>query len=150
MSHVCTHASGMVPCLLQHRVTWAWFVHPAPLCSLTSTPVLPVPLPTRRYEALKFIPCFDQPDLKARLALSVGAPAHWTVVGNEIGTSSEPQGEGDAARRLWTFKRTPLLSTYLFAVVAGPYICKRDTYKGASHACARVVGTMCRRVGGEC
>lgn len=83
-----------------------------------------------RYEALKFIPCFDQPDLKAHLSLSVAAPAHWTVVGNEIGTAADAVGEGDAARRLWTFKRTPLLSTYLFAVVAGPYICKRDTYKG--------------------
>ncbi|WP_295658389.1 aminopeptidase N, partial [uncultured Nocardioides sp.] len=56
--------------------------------------------------------CFDQPDLKAPLAVSVTAPEGWTVVGNGVGTA-----EGGR----WTFTTTPPVSTYLFVVCAGPW-----------------------------
>jgi len=37
------------------------------------------------YSCNKLFPCFDQPDLKAYLELSIKAPADWTVLSNETG-----------------------------------------------------------------
>ena len=74
-------------------------------------------------------PCFDQPDIKATLDLTVVAPAYWKVIANERGEAkawhrvSNPiddiLGEGDF--KLHTFRQTKRISTYLFAVCAGPY-----------------------------
>ena len=36
------------------------------------------------YGAHTLIPCFDQPDLKARFNLSVEAPAGWLAIGNDL------------------------------------------------------------------
>jgi aminopeptidase N len=64
---------------------------------------------------------FEQPDLKATFAFTVLAPAHWTVVSNS--PTPEPErlhdSDDDAAR--WRFAPTPRLSSYVTAVVAGPY-----------------------------
>jgi len=57
--------------------------------------------------------CFDQPDLKAPLRLSVRAPEGWTVLSTGAGSHAD---DGT-----WTFEETPPLSTYLMVVVAGPY-----------------------------
>jgi aminopeptidase N len=56
--------------------------------------------------------CFDQPDLKARIALTVDAPSDWTVVGNT-------RGSRDGGR--WSFPPTEPISTYLFTLAAGPW-----------------------------
>ncbi|MFF2010507.1 aminopeptidase N [Streptomyces sp. NPDC058195] len=56
---------------------------------------------------------FDQPDLKSVFALTVTAPEGWSVLGNGI---SEHQGQGR-----WELAATPLISTYLVAVAAGPW-----------------------------
>ncbi|MFD4858683.1 aminopeptidase N [Streptomyces atratus] len=56
---------------------------------------------------------FDQPDLKSVFELTVTAPEGWTVLGNGI---AEHQGDGR-----WTLAATPLISTYLVAVAAGPW-----------------------------
>ncbi|MFB6503706.1 MULTISPECIES: aminopeptidase N [unclassified Streptomyces] len=56
---------------------------------------------------------FDQPDLKSVFELAVTAPEGWTVLGNAI---SEHRGNGR-----WTLAATPLISTYLVAVAAGPW-----------------------------
>ncbi|MFI9624187.1 aminopeptidase N [Streptomyces sp. NPDC052042] len=56
---------------------------------------------------------FDQPDLKSVFALAVTAPEGWTVLGNGI---AEHRGDGR-----WTLAPTPLISTYLVAVAAGPW-----------------------------
>ncbi|MEV8564162.1 aminopeptidase N [Streptomyces sp. NPDC051322] len=56
---------------------------------------------------------FDQPDLKAVFALDVTAPPGWTVLANSI---TEHTGEGH-----WHAAPTPLISTYLVAVAAGPW-----------------------------
>ncbi len=61
--------------------------------------------------------CFDQPDLKAAFALTVDAPADWTV----LASSPDPVvTEVDGGRR-WAFPDTPRLSTYVPALVAGPF-----------------------------
>ncbi|QXE37393.1 aminopeptidase N [Streptomyces sp. GMY02] len=65
---------------------------------------------------------FDQPDLKAVFELTVTAPEAWTVLGNGIaeptGGTSEQERSG---ARTWTIAPTPLISTYLVAVAAGPW-----------------------------
>src|SRR3954452_4143816 len=74
-------------------------------------------------DAHRMYACFDQPDLKAIFRLRVLAPQHWTVVSNSTaesevtGSVSESQGR---ARR-WVFAETPVMSTYITALVAGPY-----------------------------
>ncbi|MFH8885016.1 aminopeptidase N [Streptomyces californicus] len=56
---------------------------------------------------------FDQPDLKSVFAIDVTAPEGWTVLGNGV---AERTGAGQ-----WTIAPTPLISTYLVAVAAGPW-----------------------------
>lgn len=72
-------------------------------------------------EAQRLFPCFDQPDLKANLELRVTQPAGWTCFSNESPIGSDHDQEV-------TFNTTPLLSTYLFALVAGPYDCVSDRF----------------------
>ena len=60
---------------------------------------------------------FDQPDLKATYAMSVTAPADWSV----ISTMRESKIEDKGAMRLWTFPATKKLSSYNFSLHAGPY-----------------------------
>jgi aminopeptidase N len=63
--------------------------------------------------AQKVFACFDQPDLKATMSLTVTAPTEWTVVAN----GRETRRDGDVR----TFSTTPPISTYLFVVCAGPW-----------------------------
>jgi aminopeptidase N len=72
---------------------------------------------------------FEQPDLKATFAFTVTAPAHWTVVSNYPVVGEPVPVEGgvnrnggrDEGTATWTFGRTPVLASYVTAVVAGPY-----------------------------
>jgi aminopeptidase N len=66
---------------------------------------------------------FEQPDLKATFTFTVTAPSHWTVVSNQPTPEPEPLPEGKA---VWRFTPTPRLSSYVTAVVAGPYHVERD------------------------
>lgn len=67
-------------------------------------------------DARRIFPVFEQPDLKATFQLNVTAPAHWSVISNEPG---EQHVDGDIAH--WTFATTPVMSSYLFALIAGEY-----------------------------
>ncbi|MDR3068164.1 MAG: aminopeptidase N, partial [Cellulomonas sp.] len=69
-------------------------------------------------DACRVFACFDQPDLKARFTFTVIAPADWLVVSNER-PLAPPTSTGDVAT--WQFAPTPPLSTYVTAIVAGPY-----------------------------
>jgi aminopeptidase N len=71
------------------------------------------------YDAHRVFVCFDQPDIKARFTLTVTAPEDWTVVSNSPSTQ-----EGTT----WRFSPTEVMSTYLVAVVAGPYHVVRETH----------------------
>ncbi|MDO4664732.1 MAG: aminopeptidase N [Actinomycetaceae bacterium] len=64
-------------------------------------------------DARAVYPCADQPDMKTHWQFTVHAPENWTVVNNGA-TLSHQHGQ-------WTFAQTPLLSSYLTAIVAGPY-----------------------------
>ncbi|MQY26464.1 aminopeptidase N [Nocardia aurantia] len=68
--------------------------------------------------------CFDQPDLKATYDLTVTAPADWQVISNSAATASRTVG--DAVEH--TFGTTPRMSTYLVALIAGPYAKWTDAY----------------------
>ncbi|MEP6478613.1 MAG: M1 family aminopeptidase, partial [Rhodoglobus sp.] len=65
---------------------------------------------------------FEQPDLKATFQFTVTAPSAWQVVSNS--PTPEPVVDGDKAT--WAFSPTPILSSYVTALVAGPYAVVRD------------------------
>ncbi|MGB6206594.1 aminopeptidase N [Mycobacterium sp.] len=71
-------------------------------------------------DAKRMFACFDQPDLKGAFDVSVIAPQHWQVVSNGATVSVE---DG-----VHTFATTPRMSTYLVALIAGPYARWNDTY----------------------
>ncbi len=76
------------------------------------------------YDANRFMPCFDQPDLKATLTLSVTAPAQWELVSTSPSVKKKIVGD----QRLWKFATTPKMSTYLFSLIAGGYKVFTDRY----------------------
>ncbi len=61
---------------------------------------------------------FEQPDLKATFAFTVTAPAHWAVVSNSPTPEPVDAGEG---KKTWAFAPTPVISSYITALIAGPY-----------------------------
>ena len=69
------------------------------------------------FDAHKVLACFDQPDLKAGVTMSVTAPSAWRVCSNGRILRTEPRG----SLKTWHFNTTPPLPPYLIAVVAGKY-----------------------------
>jgi aminopeptidase N len=66
---------------------------------------------------------FEQPDLKATFTFTVTAPSAWEVVSN----SPTPEPEKiDGWNSTWRFEPTPILSSYVTALIAGPYAVVRD------------------------
>ncbi|MBS5749046.1 MULTISPECIES: aminopeptidase N [Actinotignum] len=61
---------------------------------------------------------FEQPDLKANFTFTVTAPENWKVF--SVSPTPEPVALGEGKAR-WDFTPTERLSTYLVAIVAGPY-----------------------------
>ena len=62
---------------------------------------------------------FEQPDLKATFSFTVTAPSAWVVVSNS--PAPEPTDAGNGART-WAFEPSPVLSSYVTAIIAGPYV----------------------------
>jgi aminopeptidase N len=87
------------------------------------------------FDAHRIYACFDQPDMKATYELAVTAPEDWQVVSNMAPDSQLPSG--DAVR--WVFPPTPVMSTYITAVAAGPYHVVRDEHDGIP------LGIYCRQ-----
>ncbi|WP_328857693.1 aminopeptidase N [Williamsia herbipolensis] len=78
-------------------------------------------------DAKRMFACFDQPDLKATYDIAVTAPTDWVVISNAAPTDSEGAvSEGRDGRH--TFATTEVLSTYLVALIAGPYASWTDEY----------------------
>jgi aminopeptidase N len=88
------------------------------------------------FDAHRIYACFDQPDLKATYELTVTVPDDWQVISNMAAEERGPAG--DSAAR-WHFPPTPVMSTYITAVAAGPYHVVRDSYDGIP------LGIFCRQ-----
>lgn len=78
------------------------------------------------FDANRFMPCFDQPDLRAPLALTVTAPSSWHVVT----TTPEMRKDVEGGKTRWIFETTPPLATYLYSLHAGPYKVWTDRFNG--------------------
>ena len=86
-------------------------------------------------DSRRMFPVFEQPDLKATFAFSVTAPAHWQVISCQPTPEPTPLGERDVPRQgavpvaRWDFTPTPRLSSYVTALIAGPYAVVRDNVR---------------------
>ncbi|MFD5250949.1 aminopeptidase N [Amycolatopsis sp. NPDC058340] len=69
------------------------------------------------FAAHKVFACFDQPDLKATVEMTVTACDRAVVVANTGPVESRPAG----GRTVWRFEPTPPLPPYLVAFAAGPF-----------------------------
>ena len=90
-------------------------------------------------DSRRIMAVFEQPDLKATFAFSVTGPDHWQVVSNAITPQPEPAGPGTAT---WTFHATGRISSYITALVAGPYAVVRDSVQ--TRAGTIDLGVFCR------
>lgn len=77
-------------------------------------------------DANQLFPCFDQPDLKARVVFTLRAPAQWTALANGTLTRTDTSG----AVHTHHFAETRPLSTYLIAFAAGPWHRTSSTANG--------------------
>ncbi|MFI0962158.1 aminopeptidase N [Streptomyces sp. NPDC021080] len=72
-------------------------------------------------DARRVFASFEQPDLKATFQFTVKAPTGWTVVSN----SPTPEPKDD----VWVFEPTPRISTYITALIVGPYHSVHSVYE---------------------
>ncbi|MEZ7898728.1 MAG: aminopeptidase N, partial [Flaviflexus sp.] len=69
-------------------------------------------------DARRVFAVFEQPDIKAEFVFEVTAPEHWKVFSNS--PTPQPTSLDDGAS-LWEFTPTEKISSYLTAIIAGPY-----------------------------
>ena len=94
------------------------------------------------FDAHRVYACFDQPDLKASFEFSVIAPEDWLVLSNMAAdVSGEPLAAHPVAgsTRRWHFPPSPVMSTYITAIIAGPYHQVTSEHDGIP------LGIYCRR-----
>ncbi|MFC5250984.1 aminopeptidase N [Streptomyces nigrescens] len=72
-------------------------------------------------DARRVFASFEQPDLKATFQFTVKAPEGWTVISNS--PTPEPSDN------VWRFEPTPRISTYITALIVGPYHSVHSSYE---------------------
>ncbi|GAB1335638.1 aminopeptidase N [Streptomyces sp. E-15] len=72
-------------------------------------------------DARRVFASFEQPDLKATFQFTVRAPEGWTVISN----SPTPEAKDN----VWSFEPTPRISTYVTALIVGPYHSVHSVYE---------------------
>ncbi|GAA2457247.1 aminopeptidase N [Streptomyces glaucus] len=72
-------------------------------------------------DARRVFASFEQPDLKATFQFTVRAPEGWTVISNS--PTPEPRDN------VWVFAPTPRISTYVTALIVGPYHSVHSVYE---------------------
>jgi aminopeptidase N len=84
---------------------------------------------------------FEQPDLKATFSFNITAPAYWKVVSNSPTPEPHELREGVS---VWNFEPTPRISSYITALIAGPYVEVNDQLTSSS---GKVIplGVFCRK-----
>ncbi|RBM18071.1 aminopeptidase N [Streptomyces sp. PT12] len=85
-------------------------------------------------DARRVFACFEQPDLKATFRFTVTAPEGWTVISNA--PTPEPK-DG-----VWRFDPTPRVSTYITAIIAGPYHAVHSSWSSGERTVP--LGLYCR------
>ncbi|MEU7155373.1 aminopeptidase N [Streptomyces chrestomyceticus] len=85
-------------------------------------------------DARRVFASFEQPDLKATFTFTVKAPEGWTVISNS--PAPEPQDN------VWRFAPTQRISTYITALIAGPYHSVHSTWEGEGRSVP--LGIYCR------
>ncbi|WP_375484036.1 aminopeptidase N [uncultured Jatrophihabitans sp.] len=85
-------------------------------------------------DAKRMFACFDQPDLKATFTLTITVPEHWQASSN----GRLERTEDLAAGKRLHFATTARISTYITALVAGPYHVVTDHHDGID------LGLWCR------
>ncbi|GGX00317.1 aminopeptidase N [Streptomyces chryseus] len=96
-------------------------------------------------DARRVFATFEQPDLKAPFRFEVTAPAAWTVWSNGV---SETVSEGGGDAKVWRFRETEPISTYITAFVAGPYHYESDLYRRTLSDGSEIeipLGALCRK-----
>nr|WP_202539009.1 aminopeptidase N [Streptomyces sp. SID8379] len=73
-------------------------------------------------DARRVFASFEQPDLKGTFQFTVKAPSGWTVISN----SPTPEPKDD----VWHFEPTPRISSYITALIVGPYHSVHSSYEG--------------------
>jgi aminopeptidase N len=72
-------------------------------------------------DANQLFPCFDQPDLKARVTLTLRTPHGWVAVANGERLRDSSIAVVERGRTEHRFRETEPISTYLIAFAAGPW-----------------------------
>ncbi|MFI1090853.1 aminopeptidase N [Streptomyces sp. NPDC020917] len=86
-------------------------------------------------DARRVFASFEQPDLKGTFAFTVKAPEGWAVISNS--PTPEPTADG-----VWVFEPTPRISTYITALIAGPYTAVHSIWEGDGRSVP--LGIYCR------
>ncbi len=89
-------------------------------------------------DARRVFASFEQPDLKAVFAFTVTAPEGWAVISNSPAASQTT--EGGATRHV--FEPTPRISSYITALIAGPYHSVHSSWEGEGRSVP--LGVYCR------
>jgi aminopeptidase N len=89
------------------------------------------------FDAHRIYACFDQPDLKAAFEFTVLCPDTWQVISN-MAPDLSGERAGPGVER-WHFPPTPLMSTYITHISAGPYRVVRSEHDGIP------LGIFCRQ-----
>ena len=95
-------------------------------------------------DSRRMYPVFEQPDIKASFQFTVTAPEHWTVVSVQPTPTPEPAGSVDGVPvATWKFSPTPVMSSYITAIIAGPY---HEVRSELTNADGRTIplGVFCR------
>ncbi|MDW6062756.1 aminopeptidase N [Streptomyces sp. FXJ1.4098] len=85
-------------------------------------------------DARRVFASFEQPDLKATFQFTVTAPEGWTVISNS--PTPEPKDN------VWRFEPTPRISTYITALIVGPYHSVHSSWEGEGRSVP--LGIYCR------
>ncbi|WP_031476785.1 aminopeptidase N [Streptomyces bicolor] len=85
-------------------------------------------------DARRVFASFEQPDLKATFQFTVKAPEGWTVISNS--PTPEPKDS------VWSFEPTPRISTYITALIVGPYHSVHSVYEKEGQSVP--LGIYCR------
>ncbi len=91
-------------------------------------------------DSRRVFPVFEQPDLKANFQFTVHGPKDWQVISNQ----PTPRPSDSKDHSTWIFEETPRISSYITALIAGPYHVVRSELISSSGKTVPL-GIFCRR-----